>query len=366
MKIGIDVSQIVYPGGVSVYTENLVNALLEIDKINDYSLFFSSLRKSLKDSKFKTQNLKKYKIPPTVLDILWNKLHVLPIEHFIGDIDVFHSSDWTQPPAKKAKLVTTIHDLSFLRWPKSTHPKILTVQKRRLKWVKKEVDQIIAVSRATKKEIIELLGIRSEKITVVHEGISQDVKNFQLSLSDFQKLKKRFGIRKRYLFAYGSVAPRKNIEKAIKAFEMIKEKIDCQLIIIGNYEPKFKPPKGVILTGFLSRKEMVTLFSQAAALVYPSLYEGFGLPILEAFALSVPVITSDVSSMPEVAGKAAVLVSPKSEKLIAEGIVKILSDDGLRKEMMKAGKERIKLFGWKKAARETIKVYKKTISGCEK
>lgn len=366
MKIGIDVSQVVYPGGVSVYTENLVNALLEIDKINNYSLFFSSLRKSLKDSKFKTQDLKKYKIPPTVLDVLWNKLHVLPIEDFVGDIDVFHSSDWTQPPAKKAKLVTTIHDLSFLRWPKSTHPKILAVQKRRLGWVKKEVDQIIAVSRATKKEIIELLGIRPEKITVVHEGTSQDVKNFQFSLSNFQKLKKRFGIRGQYLFAYGSVAPRKNIEKVIKAFEMIREKIDYQLIIIGNYEPKLRLPKDVILTGFLSRKEMLTLFSQATAFVYPSLYEGFGLPILEAFTLGVPVVTSDVSSMPEVAGKAAVLVNPKSEKLIAEGIIKILDSDGLRKEMMKAGKKRAGLFSWEKAARETIEVYKKTVDGCEK
>jgi len=359
MRIGIDISQIVYGTGVSLYTDNLVKSLLKVDRKNKYLFFFSSLRRKRPD----IAKIKSFKIPPTVLDLLWNRLHFLPIESFIGDVDVFHSSDWTQPPAKKAKLVTTIHDLSFLRFPETVDPKVFSVQKRRLAWVKKEVDAVIAVSQATKKEIIDLLGIPEKKIFVVYEALPDDVKNLIGRAKRNKSLEKRLGINKPYFFAYGSQAPRKNIFRLLKAFERVRRKADCQLVIVGPFSTISRLPEGVVAAGFLPRKELLSLFSQAKGLAYPSTYEGFGLPILEAFALGVPVLTSNLSSMAEVAGDGAVLVNPRSTDEIAQGLEKILKGGKEIEALKRKGRKRLSLFSWKKAARQTIKVYTGLYSG---
>ena len=192
MKIGIDISQIVYEGtGVGEYTKNLIEALLKVDKENEYVLFFSSLRRQL-DSLFINEltswrvnelknkkvheltswrvKIRQFKIPPTLLDFLWNKLHICPIEWLIGKVDVFFSSDWTQPLTLKAKKITTIHDLSVFKFPEEHHPKIVAVQKRRLKWVKKECDLIICDSLATKRDAMEILGIEKKRLRVIYPG----------------------------------------------------------------------------------------------------------------------------------------------------------------------------------------------------
>ncbi len=368
MKIGIDVSAIVYGTGVSVYTKNLVENLLTIDKESDYTLFFSSLRRNVRDWRLEIRDkarFKIFKIPPTLLDILWNKLHVLPVETFVGEVDVFHCSDWTQPPAKKAKLVTTIHDLSFLRWPETAHPKVLAAQKRRLEWVEKEADAVIAISEATKREIIELTDIPAGKITVIYEGTPTDVGNFQFSNSQFSKIKKKYNIKNEYILAMGSQAPRKNLKRLIKSYELLvmnSELKNIDLVVTGRYEFKGELPEGVITTGFLDREELLGLMQGAEAFVYPSLYEGFGLPILEAFSLETPVITSSCSSMAEVAREAAVLVEPKSEESIAEGIKRVLKNEELRKELVKKGKERLKDFSWHKTAEQTLEVYDRMLN----
>jgi len=176
MKIGIDISQIVYHGtGVANYTKNLVENLLKIDKKNTYVLFFASLRRSLGSSfvnglTSSRVEVKQFKIPPTLLDFLWYRLHIFPIEWFIGKIDVFLSSDWIQSPAQKAKLVTTIHDLTPWLYPETLHLKIVATHKRRMKWVKKECDLIICDSEATKKHVIRILGIPEKRLKVVYLG----------------------------------------------------------------------------------------------------------------------------------------------------------------------------------------------------
>jgi len=366
MKIGIDISQIVYGGGVSVYTQNLLESLLRADKSNEYVLFFSSLRRKINSSfvnglTSSWVNLRNFKFPQSLLDFIWNRLHILPIENFIGRVDVFHSSDWTQPPSKFAKLVTTIHDLSFLKDPETVHPKVLAVQKRRLNWVKKEVNHIIAVSEATKKEIIELLDIPEKKISVIYEALPEEIKRYEICDKRYEEIKRKYGISKPYLFAYGSQAPRKNIKRIIAAFKQAKlETPDLQLVICGAYKEE-KKEKDVMVTGFLPREEMLTLFSQATVKVYPSLYEGFGLPILEAFCFKVPVVTSNTSSLPEVAGDAAILVNPLSVDSIAEGIKKVILDKKGYNNLIARGGERLKLFSWEKTAEQTIEVYEKMI-----
>ena len=180
MKIGIDISQIAYEGtGVSKWIVNLVNQLAKLDKKNEYILFFSSLRNNFQFSIFPTSprlrgasnfQIKKFRFPPTLLDLLWNKLHILPIEWLIGDIDIFITSDWTEPPALRAKKATILYDLIVYKYPQETDRKIIEVQKRKLKWVKKESEMMFCISEATKKDAMEILGIEEKRLRVIMPG----------------------------------------------------------------------------------------------------------------------------------------------------------------------------------------------------
>ncbi len=174
MKIGIDISQLVYEQtGVANYLKNLVQHLV-LDKENEYVLFFSSLRKNISLSDFQSLSnvsVKQFKFPPTVLNLLWNTLHILPIESLIGEVDVFITSDWTEPPTKKAKKLTILYDLIVYKYPNETARKIIETQKRKLAWVKKESDMILCISEATRQDAIEILGIEKNRLHVIYPGI---------------------------------------------------------------------------------------------------------------------------------------------------------------------------------------------------
>ena len=177
MRIGIDVSQLAYENtGVANYLESLVQNLVASDKKNEYVLFYSSLRKNFQFSIFNFKSnsnvsIKQFRIPPTLLDLIWNKLHILPIENFIGDIDVFITSDWTEPPVKKAKKATIIYDLIVYKYPKETHKKIVEVQKRNLQWVKKETDRVLCISQSTAEDAAQILGLDRDKLHIIYPGI---------------------------------------------------------------------------------------------------------------------------------------------------------------------------------------------------
>lgn len=173
MKIGIDISQMAYENtGVANYLGNLIKSLAKIDKKNEYILFYSSLRKRLHPPAGGPNiSIKKFKIPPGLLDVFWNRLHIFPIERFIGNIDLFISSDWTEPPTVKAKKATILYDLIVYKYPKETDSKIIATQKRKLNWVKKECDIIFCISESTKKDAMEILGIEEKRLKVIYPGI---------------------------------------------------------------------------------------------------------------------------------------------------------------------------------------------------
>lgn len=172
MRIGIDVSQIAFEKtGVANYLKNLVENLIKNDKENQYVFFFSSLRRKPPN----LPNLRAFKIPPILLDLLWNRWHILPIEWLIGDVDVFITSDWTEPPARKARKVTILYDLVVYKHPQETDKKIVETQKRKLKWVKKESSKVICISKATKKDAMEILGIPENKLKVIYPGGIEEV-----------------------------------------------------------------------------------------------------------------------------------------------------------------------------------------------
>lgn len=187
MKIGIDVSQLAYENtGVANYLSNLIQHLLATDKKNQYILFYSSLRSNFQFSIFPARrdpdsrdnfqsnhnvSIRQFRFPPMLLDLFWNRLHILPIEWFIGDIDIFITSDWTEPPTKKAKKATILYDLIVYKYPNETDNKIVETQKRKLKWVKKESDMILCISESTAKDAEEILGIDKNKLRIIYPGM---------------------------------------------------------------------------------------------------------------------------------------------------------------------------------------------------
>lgn len=366
MKIGIDISQIVYGTGVSNYTKELVGNLIKTDKKNEYVLFGSSLRQKEKlfqfvnelKSKNKNVSSRILSFPPTLLNILWNKLHIYPVERFIGKVDIFHCSDWTEPPSF-ARKVTTVHDLTAFRFPNFLPKKIIKTQKQRLKLAKNEGTHFIAVSESTKKELMHFLEIPEERIFVVYEstGIEFCVIKDRKKLKD---VKKKYGLPEKFILGVATREPRKNLRMLVEAYRKLNVSDEIPLILAGKFGwgKDVKEIKGVKLLGYIPQDDLPALYNLATVFVYPSLYEGFGLPILEAMKCGCPVITSNVSSLPEVGGKAVLYVNPLDVEDIAKSIEILLYKDKMRERLRKDGLNQAKKFSWTKSAKQTLRVYK--------
>lgn len=357
MRIGLDISSIIYGTGVSVYTKKLVENLLYLDDQHEYVLFGGSLRRSgeirnfVESLKAKNVTGKVLPISPTIADFLWNKLHLLRIEKLIGSVNVFHTSDWAEPPSKLPK-VTTIHDLSPLLFPRFTPSNIVEVHKRRLDWVKKESDRVIVPSQTTALDAIKF-GIRKDAIKVISESYIYE----RASEGEISKVKLKHNISGKYFLAVGA-NKRKNTYRIVKAFMKVNNTLNYKLVVVGH--PKFKHSSydNVIFTNFITDHDMAALYSGTEALIYPSIYEGFGIPILEAFNLGVPVVTSNLGSMLEIAGKNAVLVSPDSVKSIIHGMKSVVEN---KIKYSGLGKNEVKKYSWHKTAQLTLNVYKELL-----
>ncbi|MEX2028065.1 MAG: glycosyltransferase family 1 protein [Candidatus Curtissbacteria bacterium] len=368
MKIGIDISQLVYGTGVSNYTADLVENLVKIDHVNKYVLFGSSLRQRGKLKSFVSKfegnpniEVKLFPFPLTLLNFVWNTLHVFPIEKLIGDVDIFHSSDWLEPPISNphTKKITTVHDMIVYLFPTSSHPKILKTQKKRLERVKKEADAIIADSETTKEDLVKFLEIPQEKVSVIYLAASPDFKP-----QDDDKVNEvlaKYKIKKPYILSVATQEPRKNIQKLLDVFSQIHQRRpEFNLVLTGKYGwgPGFHAPENVNWTGYVSKEDLVSLFSGCRVFVYPSLYEGFGLPILEAMACAAPVVTSNNSSMAEIARDAAILVDPRSEPQLTRAIEMVLDLNMENyQKMVRASLDRARRYTWQKTARQTLDIY---------
>ena len=377
MKIGMDISQTVYGTGVSRYTEELVKSLLKIDTRNDYIFFGASLRlypkllnlkKGLSDHK--NVSFKLIPLPLFVFEFLFNKLHILPIEHLIGPVDLLHTSDWLEPPIRSAKKVTTIHDLTVYLFPNSISPRIVSNQKRKLDLVKKETDLIITVSQATKDDLIKFLQIPESKIKIIYSAASGEFKPQDEDKVNAVLAKHK--IKKPYILSVATQEPRKNIQKLVDAHQRMKEKRDgINLVLVGKYgwgpANSANLDEDIISTGFVSQDDLLALYSGCRVFAYPSLYEGFGLPILEAMACGAPVVTSNNSSMAEIAKDAAILIDPRNENQLVKALEMVI-DLKLEdyQKMVNASLNRARKYTWVKTARETLQIYKELLPKADK
>ena len=374
MIIGIDISSIPYGTGVSIYTLNLVRHLAKLDKGNTYKLLFYSLRQPLPPeikllSNQKNIKIYHYRIPPSFFDIVWNQLHIFPIELFIGKCDVFHTWDWNQPPTVKAKAITTVHDFVPILFPQTQHPRTIKNFHLKMNLVAKNCSKIICVSQNTQKDLEKLFPhINARKIVVIPEAASDKYEKFNKLSNEQKETKIKYIAKiydlKKYFLVQGTREPRKNLNRIIDAFTQFKKanpQSKFELAITGKYGwgQDIKPTQNsyIKILGYIPEKDVVAIHAGAVCLLYPSLYEGFGLPILQAFKVGIPVITSNTSSIPEVAGNAAIMVNPLSTEEIKTAITKIANSPALRQRLVVKGYLQAKKFSWDKTAKETLKVY---------
>ncbi len=358
MRVGIDVSQAVYGTGVSDYTLNLVESLGHISGL-DLSLFASGLRRG-RTLRRLFPHSRLYPFPPTALHYLWNILHLVNVEHFTGPIDVFHASDWTQPPSSRPT-VTTVHDLSPVLLPgemrSGGYRDIVAVQTARLHWAVKECAKIICVSRSTAADLQSVSHVPASRLAVIPEALPS---RFDLDPPPEQvaTVKKKYHLTD-YLISVGTAHPRKNFLRLAQSFIKFRSlyRLPDRLVLAGasGWGPRLPRDPALVTPGYLPDPELAALVKGAAAFVFPSLYEGFGLPLLLAWRQQVPTVTSNVSSLPEVAGKAAVLVNPLDEEAIAQGISQAIKS---RARLVAAGTARLSEFSWPDIADKTYSVYK--------
>lgn len=365
MNVGIDASRIALTNertGTENYTLNLISAIKKLDQDNKYTLYFNKLPQYFEIGQ---KNIVTRYIP---LTRFWTQAR-LALECLINPPEILFVPAHTIPVIRwpKVKTIVTIHDLGaeFLaehhQFPHKLYLNWST------KYVAKHATHIIAVSESTKKDLMKQFKVSSKRITVVHEAVNTDL-FFPREKFEVENVKKEFGLTKPYLLFVGTIQPRKNLLSLIEAFSKIKN-TNLDLVLVGKpgwlYEDIYQAPKKfgveqqVKFLGYVAEEKLPALYSGAEIFVYPSLYEGFGLPLLEAMACGLSVLTSNTTSMPEVSGGKAVLVNPKKVDEIANGIFQLLKNPTKRANMRESGINWVQNFTWEKTASETIAVFEK-------
>ena len=373
MKIGIDVTMLVYTGsGVANYTYNLVKTLFEIDKKNEYRLFYSSFRRPknfyyLEELKKAGGRIYSYRFPPSLLKIWWGKMHILPVEWFIGKVDVFFSSDFLRPPLLPRTLgMTTIHDLTWKIYPQFHEQKIIDAHAIKLEKTIKYKDSVLVDSQSTKNDLIkyypEISG--KKRIHVIYPGIGEEFRPINNKNKTEQVLKKyKINYPSNFLLYVGAIEPRKNLDLAIEVFsELIKNNkfSGFNFIIAGRAgwknEKVFQSIKQlklkdkVKLIGYVSDEDLPYFYNAASLTVYLSTYEGFGLPPLESLACGTKVIAGDNSSLRETIDKKFLVDVTDFKKVLEK--MKYLLENKIEINS-KAVKEK---FAWKNSAEQFLKI----------
>ena len=358
MKIGIAARGLGGQGGPKQYIESLTSALLKIDRENEYYYFYNS-----PDYKGKYPEANEIVLKSSSR-LIWD-YYLIPKAVQDYNIDVMLFPKNVLPFNISCKSVIVIHDLAYYMPELNAYPFIDTAyMKLMIKSSVKRTNHIIAISESTKKDIIKFTGAEDEKITVVYEA--SDGKYEQIfDKSELDVIKKKYILPEQFIFCCDSITPRKNTIRLLNAFNVIKDKVPHKLVLTGGVSWKSKKVSdlvdsmkdNVIKLGYVPDEDMPLLYNLADIFVYPSLYEGFGLPPLEAMACGCPVITSNTSSIPEVVGEAGVMVDPYNIDDLAKAIYEVLTDGKLREDMIKKGLGRAKQFNWEKCANETLQTF---------
>jgi len=373
MRIGLDISRAVgQRTGVGQYAWELMTALARIDEESEYRLytfFYDCFPDNWKDISYPRQhNVALNELRSSYRSILKRWTNGEDKENLLGDVDIVHSTAYTSPLLHRSKLVVTVHDMTCYVYPQFHTQENYDFVNQNLHWASRRAAKVIADSHQTKADIQRYLHVPEEKIEVIHLGVSDRFRP-DVSAEQVEGVKHHYGIEDEYILAVGSIEPRKNLGRLLVVYRMLVEHLGIahKLVLLGGagwrntsfYEllDCLGVQGRVVFTGYVPDDDVRALYSGACFLAFPSLYEGFGLPILEAMACGTPVLTSNCSSMPEAAGDAALLVDPLDEWDLYQGMERMVLDEELRGELRRRGLQRAKRFSWEKTAAQTLRVY---------
>jgi len=365
MRIGIDARLVYYrQAGISQYTIRLLDEYAEIGEDDEFIVFQSRKHRSplVSAPNFQRRGL-------------WTPPHhrfeqtLLPLELAAVDLDVLHSPDFIPPFRRKCKSVITIHDLNFLLYPHFLTPESASYYGQIDQAVRK-CDHIIAVAESTRRDIIQLTGAPEDKISVVHEAAHPIYRPLQ-DETLLGQVKTRLGISREFILFVSTIEPRKNVSTLLMAYKQLLDNyhVEVDLVLAGEkgwlfnevfaLVDKLGLEERVSFLGRVSPEDLLGLYNAAQLLIHPAFYEGFGLPLLEAMACGTPVVASNTSSLPEVAGDAALLVEPTDVDGMTVALWRVLSDGALRQQMSDKGLKRAGMFSWRRAAVETMVIYRR-------
>jgi len=367
-RIGINASKYFDVNtGVGRYTYNLSKSILKTDDRYDYCFYVPDGMGNAIRADTTGTHLEKARetIQNNTLRILWEQI-VLPMSSRKDRRDLIHYTDHALSLIYGARTtIITVHDIAYIRFPNLLNKSRRIYKKNILKISIRKADIIVADSHSTKRDIIEYFGVEDEKIKVVHLGVESRFR----PIGNVEEYRLRNNLPSKMILNVGTLEPRKNVVTLIKAFKRLREKgfEDYKLVIAGDkgwlYEQIFKDvdhsglKQEILFRGVVSDEDLPMLYNCADIFVYPSLYEGFGLPPLEAMACGIPVITSNTSSLPEVIGDAGIMVDPTDDKSLSDAMYSVLTDKELWQHMSNNGLQRSKMFTWEKAAKEILEIY---------
>ena len=380
MRIGIDYTSAATQGaGIVRYTRELMRALLALPSPHRYSFFYAKSSR-IDESAVSNQQSTIRRLPfhDKWLMRVWQRFRIpIPVELVVGKVDLFHSPDFTLPPTLPGvPTLLTVHDLSFVRDPDSAWPSLRAFLNKAVPRSVQRATHVLADSLATKNDLIELFGTPAEKITVLYSGVESRFAPVR-DQTEIDRVCANYQLPRPFILSVGTLQPRKNYGRLIEAFaELLKQPstslrsaqaADLHLVITGGkgwmYESIFAQVKSLGLEnrvhfpGFVADADLPALYSAADLFAYVSLYEGFGLPLLEAMACGTPVIAANVSSLPEVVGEVGLQVDPRDVSDITQALRMMIEQSDLRNNAVAAGLDRARLFTWEKAARELLAIY---------
>ena len=366
IHIGIDTRITHYhTGGISIYARHLINALESLDTNNHYTIFQS--RKAIRrlTSRFKESKL--WTPPHHSLERL-----TLSVELVRHRLDILHSTDFIPPLWGAKRHVINVHDLTFLRYPQHKDSASQRYYNRQIEWAVKRADHVLTISKASKRDIMDMLNVPENKITVHPLGVADNFK--PLSSDNLMYWRKKLNLSGNYVLFVSTLEPRKNIPALLTAYVELPKELREQfpLLLVGRpgwliddtmkrIEQLPAQSHSITVRSDINDEALPAVYNMAQVLVMPSFYEGFGLTPLEAMACGIPTIVSDISSLPEVVGDVGLRIDPHDPSTLTSALEHALTDSGWRETTRKAGLERAKQFTWEQAARIILSVYRSVL-----